>query len=72
MRQRVAITGIGCISCFGVGHGLFVESLTAGRSGIRPIAAFDTSSCRSHRAATIEGFDPAAFGSYTLTVSSNQ
>jgi 3-oxoacyl-[acyl-carrier-protein] synthase II len=60
-RHRVAITGIGCISCFGVGYGPFVESLTAGRSGIRPITAFDTSVCRSHRAATIEGFDPAAF-----------
>jgi len=33
----------------------------AGRSGIRPITAFDTSSCRSHSAVTIEGFDPAAY-----------
>jgi 3-oxoacyl-[acyl-carrier-protein] synthase II len=61
MRQRVAVTGIGCISCFGIGHRAFVEALTDGRSGIRPITAFDTSSCRSHCAATIDGFDPAAF-----------
>jgi 3-oxoacyl-[acyl-carrier-protein] synthase II len=37
------------------------DALLAGRSGIRPITAFDTSSSRSHCAATIDGFDPAAF-----------
>jgi 3-oxoacyl-[acyl-carrier-protein] synthase II len=61
MRQRVAVTGIACISSFGIGHRAFVEALSAGRSGIRPITAFDTSSCRSHCAAAIDGFDPAAF-----------
>jgi 3-oxoacyl-[acyl-carrier-protein] synthase II len=61
MRQRVVLTGIGCISCFGIGHRSFADAIVAGRSGIRPISAFDTSGCRSHRAATIDGFDPAAF-----------
>ena len=61
MRHRVAVTGIGCISSFGIGHRPFVGALCEGRSGIRPITAFDTSSCRSHCAATIDGFDPAAF-----------
>jgi 3-oxoacyl-[acyl-carrier-protein] synthase II len=37
------------------------DALLAGRSGIRPITAFDTSSCRSHCAATLDGFDPTAF-----------
>src|SRR6202521_1831670 len=61
MRQRVVVTGIGCISCFGIGHRSFADAITAGGSGIRPISAFDTSQCRSHCAATIDGFDPAAF-----------
>jgi 3-oxoacyl-[acyl-carrier-protein] synthase II len=61
MRERVVITGIGCISCFGVGHRPFAEALIAGMCGVEPIAAFDTSACRSHRAAMLQGFDPAAF-----------
>jgi 3-oxoacyl-[acyl-carrier-protein] synthase II len=61
MRERVVITGIGCISSFGVGSQAFAEALLAGRSGIGPITAFDTTSCRSHLAATIQGFDPTTF-----------
>ena len=61
MRQRVVVTGIGCISSFGIGPRALVDALSAGRSGIRPITAFDTSSCRSHSAATLDGFDPTAF-----------
>lgn len=61
MRERVFITGIGCISSFGVGHQAYGDALIAGLSGIEPITAFDTSSCRSHRAATVRGFDPTAF-----------
>jgi 3-oxoacyl-[acyl-carrier-protein] synthase II len=61
MRQRVVVTGIGCISSFGIGHRLFADAITAGESGVRPISTFDTSRCRSHRAATIDGFDPTAF-----------
>jgi 3-oxoacyl-[acyl-carrier-protein] synthase II len=61
MRQRVVVTGIGCISCFGIGHRSFADAITAGASGIRPISAFDTSGCRSHCAATIDRFDPSAF-----------
>lgn len=61
MRQRVAVTGVGCISPFGIGHPALIQGLLDGRTGIRPITAFDTSSCRSHCGATIDGFDPAAF-----------
>lgn len=61
MRERVEVTGIGCISSFGVGHRAFTDALADGRSGIRRITAFDTSSGRSHCAATLDGFDPTAF-----------
>jgi 3-oxoacyl-[acyl-carrier-protein] synthase II len=61
MRDRVLITGIGSISSFGVGHDRLVDALLAGATGIDPITAFDTTGCRSHRAAMVRGFDPAAF-----------
>lgn len=46
--ERVAITGIGIISCFGRGRAIAVESLRRGRSGIRLLRASDASglTCR--------------------------
>lgn len=61
MRERVFITGIGCVSCFGVGADAFTTAIRAGASGIRPIATFDTSTTRAKSAATIQGFDPTTF-----------
>jgi 3-oxoacyl-[acyl-carrier-protein] synthase II len=61
MSERVVITGIGCISSFGIGHRAFIGAIRSGKSGIAPIARFDTAECRSHCAATIRDFDPAAF-----------
>ena len=61
MSERVVITGIGCISSFGIGHRAFIEAIRSGKSGIAPITRFDTAECRSHCAATIRDFDPAAF-----------
>jgi 3-oxoacyl-[acyl-carrier-protein] synthase II len=61
MPERVAITGIGCVSCFGIGHGAFIDAILSGSQGIAPITRFDTAACHSHHAAEIRGFDPAAF-----------
>src|ERR1700674_5460317 len=61
MRERVLITGIGCVSCFGIGHSALFNAIKSGSCGVVPITAFDTSECHSHRAATIRDFDPAAF-----------
>jgi 3-oxoacyl-[acyl-carrier-protein] synthase II len=61
MAERVVITGIGCVSCFGMGHRPFIDAIGSGCSGIAPITRFDTTACRSHCAATIRDFDPAAF-----------
>lgn len=61
MRERVLITGIGCVSSLGGGLRTFADAVRQGASGVRPVTAFDTSSCRSHRAAMLRGFDPAAF-----------
>jgi 3-oxoacyl-[acyl-carrier-protein] synthase II len=61
MRERVVITGIGCVSCFGIGAAAFDRGLRAGACGIVPITAFDTSMCHARRAALIQQFDPAQF-----------
>jgi 3-oxoacyl-[acyl-carrier-protein] synthase II len=61
MPERVVITGIGCVSPFGMGYRPFLDGIVSGRSGIGPITRFDTTQCRSHCAATIRGFDPALF-----------
>jgi len=61
MRERVVVTGLGCISSFGVGHHSFANGLIEGACGVQPISVFDTTACRSHRAAMLQGFDPAAF-----------
>jgi len=61
MSERVVITGIGCISCFGIGYDAFVTAIGSGTTGVAPITRFDTAACRSHAAATVRDFDPAAF-----------
>lgn len=61
MRERVVVTGIGCVSCFGIGAAPFDEGLRSGACGIVPVTAFDTSTCHAHRAALIQRFDPAQF-----------
>jgi len=43
MRPRCVITGIGAVSAAGVGIDEIWDSLCAGKSGIAPVVAFDTS-----------------------------
>jgi 3-oxoacyl-[acyl-carrier-protein] synthase II len=40
--KRVVVTGVGVVSPIGIGKGPFLESLLAGRSGVRLIERFDT------------------------------
>jgi 3-oxoacyl-[acyl-carrier-protein] synthase II len=61
MTDRALVTGIGSVSCFGVGVHALMNAVSSGSSGVAPIARFDTSTCRSHRAALIRDFDPTAF-----------
>ena len=61
MSERVAITGIGCVTSFGVGHRRFIDAILSGTSGITTIARFDTADCRSHTAAAVRDFDASAF-----------
>ena len=52
-RPRVAITGIGVVSPFGVGRDLFWSCVSRGQSGTRAVTDFDTSSFTSRVAAWV-------------------
>jgi 3-oxoacyl-[acyl-carrier-protein] synthase II len=51
--SKVAITGIGVVSPFGVGRDLFWQSVTRGMSGTRAITAFDATSLPCRVAASV-------------------
>ena len=57
---RVAITGLGTISAIGNNLGQFLDSLRAGRSGIRPIETVDRSTLRFQNGAEVPDYDPEA------------
>ena len=55
--RRVVITGMGCVTPLGVGREAFWSSLVAGKSGVRRIEAFDTSSSSVKIAAEVPDFN---------------
>jgi 3-oxoacyl-[acyl-carrier-protein] synthase II len=55
--DEVWVTGIGVVTPVGCGREAFRESLSEGRSGIRPIDRFDTSAFSSRYAALVDGFN---------------
>lgn len=56
--RRVVITGLGAVSPVGIGVEAMWDSLTAGRSGIAPITAFDASAYSTRFAGCVDGWDP--------------
>jgi 3-oxoacyl-[acyl-carrier-protein] synthase II len=61
MSATVVVSGIGLVSAFGVTPETFRAALLAGQSAISPVVAFDVAACRTQRAASIHGFDAAAW-----------
>ncbi|MEP6671051.1 MAG: beta-ketoacyl-[acyl-carrier-protein] synthase family protein [Chthoniobacter sp.] len=61
MRRRVVITGVGPITCIGIGRDAFWQSIRAGRSGISRVTAFDTSEIKAHCGGEIRDWDPSRF-----------
>lgn len=59
--RRVAITGLGAVSAFGVGVPALWDSLVAGRGGIGLITRFDTTGYIAKVAAEVPGFEPGAW-----------
>lgn len=57
--KRVAVTGMGVVTCTGVGCDAMWESLSSGRSGITPIEHFDASAYTTRFAGYVKDFDPS-------------
>jgi len=58
-QRRIVVTGLGVCAPNGTGVDAFWSALIAGRSGVRPIAAFDASPLRSRIAGEVVDFDGA-------------
>lgn len=57
-RHRVVITGVGAVTSIGTGVAEFTAGLRAGRSGVRPITAFDTEGYTYANGCEVTGFEP--------------
>src|SRR5947208_13213387 len=55
--RRAVLTGIGVLSAIGQDNATFWEALKTGRSGIRPIQAFDVSTLPIRIAGEVRPFD---------------
>ncbi len=56
--RRVVITGLGVVCSTGKNRNVFFESLVQGRSGVRPISQFDSSSLSVRIAAEVADYNP--------------
>jgi 3-oxoacyl-[acyl-carrier-protein] synthase II len=61
MASRVFVTGLGAVSCIGIGRRAFWEALVAGTCGAAPVEGFDTSSIGRDIACEVRGFRPRDF-----------
>jgi 3-oxoacyl-[acyl-carrier-protein] synthase II len=60
MRNRVVVTGLGCVSPLGNNVETFWKNLIDGKSGAGPITRYDTGSYECKIAAEVKGFDGTA------------
>lgn len=58
MSRRVVVTGVGLISCVGIGTEETWEAVRQGRCGISRITSFDASAFNSQIAGEVRNFDP--------------
>ena len=64
-RRRAVITGLGPITCIGVGKDAFWRGILAEKSGITRITSFDTSEIHAHCGGEIRDWDPRRFSRRT-------
>jgi 3-oxoacyl-[acyl-carrier-protein] synthase II len=55
--RRVVVTGLGAVSSVGIGREAFWQALLEGRSGISPVALFDTAPYRVKNGGEVQGFE---------------
>lgn len=58
MNDNIVITGIGVVSSIGTGKDAFWQALKEGRSGIKPVTLFDTSSLKVRLGGEVSDFKP--------------
>jgi 3-oxoacyl-[acyl-carrier-protein] synthase II len=56
--RRVVITGLGTVTSIGLGAPAFLAGLKSGRSGVKPITAFDTAGFAHALACEVADFEP--------------
>lgn len=56
--RRVVVTGLGAVTSVGIGASEFLKALRAGRHGVKPIRAFDTSGFAHSNGCEVVDFDP--------------
>lgn len=61
MKRRVVVTGVGALSCLGIGIDANWNALVEGKSGIGLISRFDTTNFPTKIAGEIKNFDPTVF-----------
>ncbi len=61
MKRRVVVTGMGCVSPFGVGVDTLWENLKKGNSGIRKLTVVDTQKHLVHIGGEVPEFDTTPF-----------
>jgi len=61
MYKRVVITGLGVVSSIGIGWKEFWENLLLGKSGISPIASFNTDKHFTHNGGEVKQFRADAY-----------
>src|SRR4051812_22801009 len=59
--RRVVITGMGVVTPIGITLADYWQSMLDGKSGIRPIEAFDTSTLSTRFAGEVRNFDAKSF-----------
>ena len=59
--RRAVITGLGPITCIGIGRENFWRGILAEKSGITRVSTFDTSTLNAHCAGTISDWKPEEF-----------
>ena len=60
-KKRAVITGLGPITCVGIGKTNFLRGLLAHKSGIGLLTRFERGSCHARCAGEIHDWDPARF-----------
>jgi 3-oxoacyl-(acyl-carrier-protein) synthase len=67
MSTKIAITGMGLISPYGVGPELLWERLMAGETGLKPLVDFDTSHIQCRVGGQLSNFQPEIYLSPRIT-----